>query len=345
MFKYYFEQIQNVAIWPIISLTIFFGFFMMLIWWLFKVDGGYISKMKNLPLEDDKDLKQGRSNKKKGIAILLTLLLPQMSFGQSEVSTTWNEETLLLWVLIFVIIIALLVLMVAIYTLNVLQVAMQKPKESASIKKESRWQQFWDRFNKSVPKEREADVLLDHNYDGIRELDNHLPPWWTAMFYLGIVIGIVYMLVYHVFESAPLPAELYEIEMAEANANRSARLAVESEATGTIDESTVTYDETASALTSGQKIYDMQCASCHRDDGGGNIGPNLTDAYWIHGGSIQSIFRSIKYGIPQKGMISWEPILSPLQMSEVSSYIVSLSGTNPEQAKGPQGDLYEENAP
>ncbi|MDH3711233.1 MAG: c-type cytochrome [Cyclobacteriaceae bacterium] len=343
MFKYYLEQIQNVSIWPIISLTIFFGFFILLLLWLIKVDKKYINKMKNLPLDTDTPNSQGRSKAAKIGAVFLMLLVPQWGFAQAAESS-WDQETVILWVLILVIIIAILVLMVAIYTLNVLQLALRKPEESVSVKKQGWWQKFWEKINDRVPQEKERDILLDHNYDGIRELDNHLPPWWTALFYITIVIGVIYMFVYHVFESAPLPGELYEIEVAEADAARAELLALESEAVGNIDESTVEFDNSEAVLQNGQQIYDMQCASCHRDDGGGGIGPNLTDAYWIHGGSMQDVFKIVKYGVPQKGMISWEPLLSPVQMRDVSSYILSLVGTDPPNGKTPQGELYQADA-
>ena len=332
MFKYYFEQIQNVAIWPVISLAIFFGFFILLIWWLFKVDGGYIQKMKNLPLDKD----QSPVKSKRIMMTLLIMLSPLLTQAQ-DTATSMDQETVLLWVMIMVFILSLLVLMVAIYTLRVLQIATQKQSTAAPVERASWWEQFWDRLNKSVPQEREADVLLDHNYDGIRELDNHLPPWWTALFYISIVGGIVYMFVYHVFETAPLPDELYRKEVAAAEALRQQRLALEQEATGVIDESTVVFDSTASALENGAKVYLSNCASCHREDGGGNIGPNLTDNAWIHGGSMQEIFATIKNGVPAKGMISWEPLLSPLQMKDVSSYIISIGGTDPPAAKAPEG--------
>ena len=342
MFKYYFEQIQNVAIWPIISLTIFFAFFIALIWWVIKVDRGYIKKMKQMPLDKDGEQKSS-SLVQKVLMVLALLTVPHWGFSQTQ-SNVPDQETVILWILILVILIAILVLMVAIYTLNVLQLALRKPEESVSVSREGWWQKFWDRINDRVPPEKERDILLDHNYDGIRELDNHLPPWWTALFYFTIVTGIIYMLVYHVFESAPLPGELYEREVAAAQAARAERLAAESEETGAIDESTVAFDDTPTMLQNGQQIYNMQCASCHRDDGGGSIGPNLTDAYWIHGGSMQDIFKTIKYGVPQKGMISWEPLLSPVQMRDVSSYIITLVGTEPANPKAPQGDLYEEGA-
>ena len=342
MFKHYFELIENVSVWPLVSLAIFFGFFLILILWLLKVDKNYIRKMKNLPLDDE--TKNGsKMTGKMIIGFLLMLATPVSVCAQDSGNSGMDSQTMVSVLAFFVLIIAVLVLMVAVYTLSLLKVAMQKeqPEAELAAKKEKQRNWFWDRFNKSVPQEREATILLDHNYDGIRELDNHLPPWWTAFFYFSIVFGVIYMLIYHVFSVAPLPGELYNISVAEAQAAAAERLAATEEEGGGIDESTVAFTDEPAVIDSGKKIYDMQCASCHRNDGGGNIGPNLTDEYWLHGGSISDIYKSVKYGIPEKGMISWEPLLSPEQMRDVSSYIITLAGTNPPNAKAPQGEVYQ----
>jgi len=344
MFKHYFELIENVSIWPVISLAIFFGFFITLIWWLFKVDKNYIRKMRNLPLADETPGK-GSSRLSKVALFLIITALPSSLQAQGTGSVT-DVETMVTWLVLMVVVIAILVLLVAIYTLSILKVALDKETAVTEEEvKEKRWSWFWEKFNKSVAKEKEATILLDHDYDGIKELDNHLPPWWTAFFYLSIVYGIIYMFVYHVFDAAPLPGEKYEIAVAEAKAAAEARLADAAESGSGIDESNVAFSDDPVVLQNGQQVYEMQCASCHRNDGGGNIGPNLTDQYWLHGGSMSDIYKTIKYGVPEKGMISWEPLLSPEQMRDVSSYILTMAGTDPPNAKGPQGDLYQEEAP
>lgn len=344
MFKHYFELIENVSVWPVISLAIFFGFFITLIWWLFKVDKKYLKRMSNLPLDEESSTKSSKSINKVWLYVPM-LILPAGLQAQNATSGT-DMETMVSWLVLIVVIIAILVLMVAIYTLLILKVAMEKESgevvEAEVSKKQWNW--FWERFNKSVPQSKEATILLDHDYDGIKELDNHLPPWWTAFFYISIVFGVIYMFVYHVFDAAPLPGELYEISVAEAKAAADARLAEAADSGGGIDESTVTFSDDPALLENGKKVYDMQCASCHRNDGGGNIGPNLTDKYWLHGGSISDIYKTIRYGVPQKGMISWEPLLSPEQMRDVSSYILSIAGSNPANAKEPQGEPYEPEA-
>ena len=296
--------------------------------------------MKNLPLDEQKDTLKKKGSLKTALVLVAITILPQTLSAQND--TGMDQETLVSVLALSVVIIAILVLMIAIYTLSLLRMTLHEDQVDSQPAKEKQWNWFWERFNKSVAPEHEKSILLEHNYDGIRELDNHLPPWWTALFYISIVFGVIYMLVYHVFFLAPSPEELYDISVAEAKAAAAERLAENGEDGSSIDESTVVFSDDPAVISSGKKIYDMQCASCHRTDGGGNIGPNLTDEYWLHGGSIGQIYGTIKYGVPQKGMIAWEPLLSPQQMSDVSSYIMSMAGSNPPNAKAPQGELYKE---
>jgi cytochrome c oxidase cbb3-type subunit 3 len=189
----------------------------------------------------------------------------------------------------------------------------------------------------ATPVDKEEEVATDHVYDGIRELDNNLPPWWIAGFYISIGIAVIYLLRYHVFESAPLSQEELKIELAEAEVAREAYL---KNAANLVDESNVVLLTEESRLMAGAKIFSANCAVCHANDGGGGVGPNLTDSYWLHGNSIKDIFRVIKYGVPAKGMIPWKDQLNPTKMQEVSSYILSLTGTVPANPKEAQGDLF-----
>jgi cytochrome c oxidase cbb3-type subunit III len=111
-----------------------------------------------------------------------------------------------------------------------------------------------------------------------------------------------------------------------------------------INENSVTLLADAKALEEGKAIFAANCAACHAADGGGSVGPNLTDEYWLHGGGIKNVFKTVKYGVPEKGMISWEKQLNPLKMQQVSSYIISLKGKKPAVAKEPQGEIYKEEA-
>jgi cytochrome c oxidase cbb3-type subunit 3 len=186
------------------------------------------------------------------------------------------------------------------------------------------------------PIEEEGQIDLGHNYDGIRELDNVIPPWFTTAFILTILFAGVYLYRYHIAKSAPLQIEEYKIAMAKAAVEHDAYLATQA---NTIDENSVTV-MTGADIELGKRVFTMTCAACHRPDGGGQVGPNLTDDYWIHGGSLKDIFKTIKYGVPDKGMISWKEQLSPSQMAQVANYILTLKGTNPPDPKEKQGTLY-----
>ena len=247
-----------------------------------------------------------------------------------------NGEQLFQFILLGILIFFTLILLVVV--LNIFMTLKAVLNEKAGIKTEPfTLNNFWDRFNSLKPMSEEKDIMLDHDYDGIKELDNHLPPWWLGMFYGGIVFGIVYLLNYHVWHWSPLPAEEYEIAMAEAVEMKSQN---QNLAVSSIDENNVELLAEASDLETGSLIYTANCAVCHGAAGEGGVGPNLTDEYWLHGGSVSDIYKTIKYGVTEKGMISWEGTLKPKDMQQVSSYIKTLSGTNPPNAKAPQGEIY-----
>lgn len=203
--------------------------------------------------------------------------------------------------------------------------------------RESWWAGFYARVTDAVPVEDEDRIMTDHNYDGIVELDNNLPPWWKAGFYLGIVFAVIYLFRFHILSIEPLSAEEYTIEMNEAEQSVQAYLAT---AKDLVDENNVVALADAGALEAGAKIFAANCAVCHAGDGGGGVGPNLTDAYWKHGGSITDVFKTVKYGVPTMGMISWKDNLRPGEIQEVSSYILTLVGTQPANPKDPEGELY-----
>lgn len=183
----------------------------------------------------------------------------------------------------------------------------------------------------------EDEIVLDHVYDGIRELDNNLPPWWVYMFYLTIIFGIGYFTYYQILDGPDQytewerEMEKAEIAVAEYRANNP----------DLIDASNVEVLTSAGDLQAGEDIFMTACAACHRPDGGGGIGPNLTDEYWILGGDIGSIYNTISEGgRPGKGMVPWNSEYSTLEMAQVASYILTLQGTNPSDPKEPEGDLY-----
>ena len=198
---------------------------------------------------------------------------------------------------------------------------------------------LYQRWTASVPLEKEEDILFDHEYDGIRELDNVLPPWWVALFYITIGIAVIYIGYYHVFGKGMTSTQAYEYEVKEAEQAVNAYLATRADQ---VDENTVEALTDPSQVALGQSIFQNKCTPCHGPDGGGNtIGPNLTDQYWIHGGGIKNVFRTIKYGVPEKGMISWQTQLTASDMQKVASFVWSLQGSTPTDPKAPQGDLWQ----
>jgi cytochrome c oxidase cbb3-type subunit 3 len=282
---------------------------------------------------------------KKIIFTILSAISASSVFAQTEAvaDPSGNVETLLYVVIGLVLLISLLVLLVAIYTLFVVRTILLQEQAKAEaegaevIPEVSIWTKISKSLTRATPIEKEADILLDHNYDGIRELDNHLPPWWKWLFYLTMVWSVIYLLAYHVFDILPSSDQEYNNEIMRAEAALEARRAT---MTDLFDETNVEEATDAAALENGASIYTRQCAVCHVADGGGNVGPNFTDEYWIHGGDIKDLFRTIKYGVPEKGMISWESQLSPGDMRDVASYILTLQGTTPANPKAPEGELY-----
>ncbi|MBL4709826.1 MAG: c-type cytochrome [Flavobacteriales bacterium] len=189
----------------------------------------------------------------------------------------------------------------------------------------------------NTPIEMEVDIMLDHDYDGIRELDNNLPPWWKYMFYATIVFSFIYVFRYHISGDGQLQIAEYLTEIEAATAKKESMMA---NATESITEDNVVYLIDAATIEKGAAIFKGNCATCHGQLGEGGAGPNLTDEYWVHGGGIKNVFKSIKYGIPAKGMIAWQSQFNPSQLQKVASYVLSLQGTNPPNAKSPQGPKY-----
>lgn len=202
---------------------------------------------------------------------------------------------------------------------------------------ESWWARQYRQWTNVVPIEKEKDIILAHPHDGIYELDNSLPPWWVALFYITIAFSVVYVGYYHVFDAGLLQADEYKQEVAVAEKEVKAYLAKQADF---VDETNVTALVEANELALGETIYKTSCASCHGALGEGGVGPNMTDNYWIHGGSIQDVFKTIKYGVPEKGMISWKEQIRPADMQRVASYLLTLVGTNPPNGKEPQGELF-----
>ncbi len=200
----------------------------------------------------------------------------------------------------------------------------------------------WEKLLSLKPMAQEKELEIDHAYDGIKELNNPVPAWFNYLFFGTMIIAFAYLFYYHIGGYGDLQDQEYQNEMAQAKIEKAAYLQKSANA---IDENTVKVDNTDAVLAEGRSIFDANCKVCHGDKGQGLIGPNLTDEFWIHGGGINNVFKTIKYGVPEKGMISWEKNLSPKQISAVANFILSLSGTNPAGAKAAQGEKYEEKDP
>ena len=198
-------------------------------------------------------------------------------------------------------------------------------------------------FTKAVPVQHEADIMLDHNYDGIQELDNSLPPWWKYGFIITIVIAFVYLLNFHVLGSGKNPSEEYAAEMQKAKIE----IAIfESKNKDKIDENKVPMAD-AAGIAIGLQLFEGNCVACHIKGGAGSqeplsVGPNLTDEYWLHKGSLNDIYTTIKNGYPDKGMQAWNTKFNPKEISQLASYIKSIRGTKLPNAKLPQGEMYVE---
>ena len=291
--------------------------------------------------------KEDNSTSFKNITTVLFFLLSFSMMAQDTVAVVKDDgriggvDQFTFYFMLIVIIIELLVLGVMFYQFNFLiktntTVAVSGERNNIKVPESKLLLSLTD----AVAVEDEDSILLDHDYDGIKELDNNLPPWWKYGFYLTIVVSVIYLFNFHVLGTGDLQLKEYEDELAQAKLEVEAFMKTSA---NNVDESTVKLLTDASDIAAGKTVFIANCAACHGQLGEGTVGPNFADDYWIHGGSVQDIFKSIKYGWIEKGMKSWKEDLSPMQIAQVSSFIKSLRGTNPPNGKAPQGDLFNEN--
>lgn len=286
-------------------------------------------------MASDKDLwklVKEKMDKKAAGVITLGLVFSTSSATAQTVDGPFVMGDQLFYALVAMI---LILLFLVFYQVNVLR-GLIKTIKGEEAAEETVMDTWASALTDTVPIEKEADIMFEHEHDGIRELDNNLPPWWLYGFYFTIAFGVFYIPYYH-FGSGPSSAEEYATEMAKAEEEKAAYMASLS---NLIDETNVEIDMGDAALAEGKEVYTANCVACHGTMGEGGVGPNFTDEYWLHGGGIKNVFKTIKYGVPTKGMIPWEAQLSPGQMKNVASYILSMQGTNPPNAKEPQGELW-----
>jgi cytochrome c oxidase cbb3-type subunit III len=295
-------------------------------------------------------------NAAKALSILLLVsfsLLSQLSFAQTAVNAVTETATAApnygglsannFWAFVGVISIEVAAILFLAFSIKrIYQELLPEEVAATKLATQNKWWSSLDKkfFTRAVAVEQEADIVLDHDYDGIKELDNALPPWWKYGFIVTIAIAFIYLGYFHAFGSGKNPTEEYAAEMQQAkiekeffNANNKDK----------IDENNVPMAD-AAGIKAGQIIFETNCVACHLKDGGGNVGPNLTDDYWLHKGSLNDIYKTIKTGYPDKGMQAWEKQFSPKEISEIASYVKSMRGTKPAAPKAPQGDLYTESA-
>jgi len=274
---------------------------------------------------------------------LIALFLPFGAMGKGTYLFAWNTG-LIYWIFLLVILLLVLVVLILFRTINLLLKTIYKAQgftaeqisaEFSPVKKVHSPSLFWNKVLSLKPLSEEKDMLLDHDYDGIHELNTPIPAWFQVLFISTILFAASYLLIYHVFKWAPLQDEEYKIEMAKAEVDKKLYL---SKLPTQIDERSVKLSTDPAILGAGKTVFGLYCVACHGDKGQGIVGPNLTDDYWLHGNKITDIFKTVKYGISNKGMPTWEKQLSAQQMSDVSNYVESLHGTNPPGAKPPQGD-------
>jgi len=208
-----------------------------------------------------------------------------------------------------------------------------------AVKKDSLLKVLYDKAWSLIPIDKEGDIDLGHDYDGIRELDNKLPPWWVWTFYISIFISIGYLYVYHGSDIGLSQQEEYVSEMQRGEEQKQAFTARQK---NSIDENNLVLTTDEKGLEKAYGIYIANCAACHGPEGQGGVGQNLTDNYWVHGGSLKDIYTTIKNGVPEKGMIAWKSQMTPGTILKLASYIKTLHGTNPPNPKAAEGDLYEE---
>jgi len=256
-------------------------------------------------------------------------------------------------VLLFLVLVLLIIIAIEAIVASIKNVLYQSLNEEAKARFDAKKSKTpaivtWidDSYNKLVgtkPMAEEHEIILDHNYDGIKELDNNLPPWWIYGFYASIIFAVVYLVRFEMLNGENQYDEL-ESDLVQAKIDIEE---YKKTAKDLVDFNTVELLTDAGDLKAGQKLYETNCVACHKADGGGGIGPNLTDKNWILGGGIKNVFKTVSEGGRDgKGMIAWKQSLKPSEMAQIASYVLQFEGTTPAEPKAAEGDIWvDENAP
>ncbi|MFD0795594.1 cbb3-type cytochrome c oxidase N-terminal domain-containing protein [Mucilaginibacter litoreus] len=284
--------------------------------------------------------------KRGALTLFILSFLSQSSFAQSDSMLSDKTKNYIGYGLIIAMLVLFLVVMlVLLRTFRVLARVLlrsegltdaeitEKLQPAKKPKKEKG--EVWNKLLSLKPLSQEKDILIEHDYDGIQELDNPTPAWFMYLFYATIVFAVSYLLIYHVFGTGQLQYAEYKTEMAQAEIEKKIYL---SKAANRVDENSVKLATDPAMLAEGKSVFKQSCSPCHGENAQGLVGPNLTDEYWLHGGKIGDVFKTIKYGVQAKGMPTWEKQLSPKQIADVANYILSLQGSHPAGAKEPQGE-------
>jgi cytochrome c oxidase cbb3-type subunit 3 len=271
--------------------------------------------------------------------ILLSAIVVTLTLTSHAAGSTATAGIAFTAIMLWIIAILAVVLLITVFTL---QRAVSSLKKELHSERHEATLSTWEKLLSLKPLSAEKEIELDHNFDGIKELNNPIPPWFNVLFYGTVIFAFFYLIIYHVIDAAPLQTKEYQNEIAAAKLQKDEYI---KKSGNLIDENNVTRITDKTKLGDAGKIFAEKCAVCHGANAEGKVGPTLTDAYWLHGGTIKDIFKTIKYGVPAKGMVTWENVLKPNEIQQVASYILSLQGSNPPGAKEPQGEQTAESSP
>lgn len=328
---------------------VLFGFALLLLFVIIAL--GYAIKA-SLQIKAKQFAKRNQVPKALGILFLgLGLMAAQPVFAAEEVAKEVVEEAPGFWGNLFntapndmlITILVIFVELMVIFVLVRVQIKLLREKVVEVPKPVSpgfSWARLLERLGANKATDDVTSLDLNHEYDGIRELDNNIPKWWQLSFAGTVVIGIIY--IFRMFVTGSLPDQVTELQEDQRVAAIKIAEYLKNSANN-VDESTVVMLD-AGGIAQGKELFAKNCVACHGGGGEGTIGPNLTDEYWLHKGGIKDVFYSIKYGWPEKGMKSWQSDFSPAQIAQLASYVKSLAGSNPPNAKEKEGELYSEEA-